>query len=68
MELLEFYPTPETLLEKILDGVKWNHIHTILEPSAGKRDIVSYILKAADKYPYYNTDASDVLMIEEKAA
>nr|WP_297765825.1 DUF4942 domain-containing protein [uncultured Butyrivibrio sp.] len=55
MELLEFYPTPETLLEKILDGVKWNHIHTILEPSAGKGDIVSYILKAANKYPFHNT-------------
>lgn len=39
----EFYPTPTSLLEKALAGVKWSKIHTILEPSAGKGDIIKYI-------------------------
>ena len=36
----EFYPTPENLIEKMLSGIDWNYIHTILEPSAGKGDIL----------------------------
>ena len=32
----EFYPTPEILVKKMLDGIDWRYIHTILEPSAGK--------------------------------
>lgn len=39
----EFYPTPTSLLEKALAGIKWSKIHTILEPSAGKGDIIKYI-------------------------
>ncbi len=45
----EFYPTPETLLEKICEGMKWSHVSTILEPSAGKGDICNFI-KKADRY------------------
>ncbi|MBP3784424.1 MAG: DUF4942 domain-containing protein [Butyrivibrio sp.] len=55
MELLEFYPTPETLLDKILDGVDYRYIGTVLEPSAGKGDIVKYIEKVAGSYPHYNS-------------
>ncbi len=55
MELLEFYPTPDTLLDKILAGINWSKVSTILEPSAGKGNIVSYIMNAANKYPYYNS-------------
>ena len=44
MELLEFYPTPVTLLDKVLDGVDYRYIGTVLEPSAGKGDIVKYAL------------------------
>ena len=36
----EFYPTPATLVEKMIEGIDWNYIHTILEPSAGKGDIL----------------------------
>ncbi len=55
MELLEFYPTPVSLLEKILKGINWRKVGTVLEPSAGKGDIISYIHTVADKYPYYNS-------------
>lgn len=50
----EFYPTPRTLLEKICEGVDWKHIQTVLEPSAGKGDIVDFVTEAADRYPHYN--------------
>lgn len=51
----EFYPTPDSLLEKIFEGVKWKKIHTVLEPSAGKGNIVDFILKTAESYPHYNS-------------
>ena len=54
MELLEFYPTPKTLLEKILDSLDLKMVSNILEPSAGKGDIVSFIQEKAGNYPHYN--------------
>lgn len=39
----EFYPTPKSLLNKIFDGVDWKQVDTILEPSAGKGDIIEFI-------------------------
>lgn len=41
----EFYPTPRTLLEEIFTGMEWKDIHTVLEPSAGKGDIVQYLME-----------------------
>lgn len=41
----EFYPTPESLVEKMLEGIDWDCIRTILEPSAGKGDILRVIAK-----------------------
>ena len=64
MELLEFYPTPDTLLDKILDGVDWRKVSTILEPSAGKGNIVSYIQKVSKDYPHYARDI-DIDCIEK---
>ena len=39
----EFYPTPQSLVIKMLQGIDWNYIRTILEPSAGKGDILRVI-------------------------
>lgn len=36
----EFYPTPPALLEKLLKGIDFKHAFNVLEPSAGKGDIV----------------------------
>ena len=44
----EFYPTPKTLLEEIFAGMEWKDIHTVLEPSAGKGDIVQYLMEHAN--------------------
>lgn len=67
MELLEFYPTPKLLLEKILGGIDWRKVGTVLEPSAGKGDIVSFIKDASHNYPYYN-DRIDIDCIEKDPA
>lgn len=37
---VQFYPTPKTVVEMMMDKVDWSGIHFILEPSAGKGDIV----------------------------
>lgn len=41
-----FYPTPPDLAEKLLAGIDWTMIETILEPSAGKGDLVWAIARA----------------------
>ena len=38
-----FYPTPEKLAEKLLGGIKWELVESILEPSAGKGDLARYV-------------------------
>lgn len=39
----EFYPTPESVLDLALEGIRWTDVETVLEPSAGKGDIVEYL-------------------------
>ncbi len=39
-----FYPTPAPLIDQMLSGIDWHMVHNILEPSAGKGDIVHRIL------------------------
>ena len=48
-----FYPTPEHLIRKMCEKVNFNPIQYILEPSAGKGDIVDYLQKK-----YYERDFS----------
>ena len=40
-----FYPTPKNLIDKMLSGVALNTVKTVLEPSAGKGDIVDVVAK-----------------------
>lgn len=51
----DFYPTPPDLCEKLCQGIKWNEIGAVLEPSAGKGDLVAYII---------NERANHQIMIE----
>ena len=44
-ETSEFYPTPESLVAKMLDGVDLDYITTILEPSAGTGNILKAIAR-----------------------
>lgn len=41
-----FYPTPPNVVEKLLEGIEWYKINNILEPSAGKGNIVDGIAAA----------------------
>lgn len=41
-----FYPTPEALADKLLAGIDWMRIQSILEPSAGKGDLAMAVVKA----------------------
>ncbi len=55
----EFYPTPKSLVNKMLDGIDWKYVETILEPSAGKGDILRGIAKKED-YPYFDVDCIEI--------
>ncbi|MEG0996696.1 MAG: hypothetical protein RSH26_07020, partial [Clostridia bacterium] len=39
-----FYPTPEGLAQELLSGIEWDNVSTVLEPSAGKGDLVREII------------------------
>ena len=45
----QFYPTPQAVLQKYLQDVKWKHIKDVLEPSAGRGDIADYIMNASKR-------------------
>lgn len=45
----DFYPTPEYLINKMLSGIDLKMISSILEPSAGKGNIVD-VIKQKEKY------------------
>lgn len=51
----DFYPTPDHLINKMVTGLDFNYIQSILEPSAGKGNIVDK-LKSIEKpaYSYSN--------------
>lgn len=41
----QFYPTPSKLVDEMLNEVDFDYVHTILEPSAGKGDILKGIAR-----------------------
>lgn len=49
-ENADFYPTPETLAARMVDMVDTKRVHFVLEPSAGKGDLVE---KLKNKMSYY---------------
>lgn len=55
----EFYPTPEEIVDKMLDGVNLNYVKTVLEPSAGKGDIV-HGLKEHAQYQNLDIDCVEI--------
>lgn len=58
----QFYPTPNKIVEKMIDGVDFGTIETILEPSAGKGDILREI--ARYRHKEYHYDKFDIDCIE----
>lgn len=47
-----FYPTPPVLADKLLAGIDWDYIETVLEPSAGKGDLVKAAAQKAHTRNY----------------
>lgn len=47
-----FYPTPPDVAEKMLDGIDWMMVSTVLEPSAGKGNLVREVLSSYSLYRY----------------
>lgn len=61
----EFYPTPQKIINKMLSGIKLSEINSILEPSAGKGDIVSVIKERYEAQRYqYSKQEIDIDAIE----
>lgn len=58
-----FYPTPDLLAEKLLEGIDWHYVESILEPSAGKGDLVTSV--AMKKYMYTHRYKPDKLDLEQ---
>lgn len=59
----EFYPTPEWLVNKMLEDIDLRKVKYILEPSAGKGDIIKIIHKKRKKL-YPNLEPIDIDAIE----
>lgn len=59
-----FYPTPPNVVEKLLEGIEWYMIENVLEPSAGKGNLVDGIAAAWRKECYRNRDHLPVDCIE----
>lgn len=61
----DFYPTPEAIINKMLCDIDFKMIHSILEPSAGKGNIVEAIKKKEKFYSStYNKFSYDIDCIE----
>lgn len=55
-----FYPTPETLVDKLVEGINWHFVESILEPSAGKGDLAMAIAKRVTRERYYPNEKERV--------
>ena len=48
----DYYPTPESLLQVMIEGLDWEGIEYILEPSAGSGNIAEYVQEAKRRWSY----------------
>ena len=65
----EYYPTPESLLKQITHGIDWQSVDYVLEPSAGRGNIVEFVRRKKEAaYPphaHYKNDVDiDCIEIE----
>lgn len=49
-----FYPTPQAVADKLLKDLDWCKFATVLEPSAGKGDLVEAVLRHYDTHGWRN--------------
>ena len=60
----QFYPTPPSIAKKMLEGIKWDMIETVLEPSAGKGDLILAAAEAKYDHDRWRRNALDVDAVE----
>lgn len=61
----EFYPTPPHIINKMLEGIDFTKIETVLEPSAGKGDIVEAVVSKFQTSSYRrDKENGDIDVIE----
>jgi 16S rRNA A1518/A1519 N6-dimethyltransferase RsmA/KsgA/DIM1 with predicted DNA glycosylase/AP lyase activity len=48
----QFYPTPPDVARKMLEGVDFRMVRTVLEPSAGKGDLVMELARSVPQHAY----------------
>ena len=56
----DFYPTTPSLIAKMISKISWSNVKDILEPSAGKADIIDYINENHSRYQTYNIKAIEI--------
>lgn len=62
----DFFPTPDDVIEKMLEGIDLNSRMRILEPSAGKGNILDYIKEKFNaKYVYSGSFFTNMYCIEK---
>lgn len=69
-EYKEFYPTPKSLIGRMLDGIQWKENMSVLEPSAGKGDLCDAMAEAAgncviDGHRYRSNIQLDIDTVEK---
>ena len=55
----DFYPTPDGVIDKMVKGVDFRAIKTVLEPSAGKGNICDYVFDKLHIHQYSNYNKVD---------
>jgi type I restriction-modification system DNA methylase subunit len=55
-----FYPTPRSLINKMIKGIYFNTIKTILEPSAGAGHILELLENEKKYYKHLNIDCIEI--------
>lgn len=68
----QFYPTPSDVAGKLMAGVDWKNVKTLLEPSAGRGDLIEWAKCRCEKFRYrhglyggtYRIDLDDIDCVE----
>lgn len=60
----QFYPTPPSVAEKMLEGIDWRMIGSVLEPSAGKGDLIHAVARARYADDRWSRQTLDVDAVE----
>lgn len=59
-EKSEFYPTPKNLVKRMLSGIDLHKVSNILEPSAGKGDIIAEVLANEERQYNLHIDCIEI--------